>query len=100
MPEAESPARPRRGSRRAGGSNRRRFLGLLLAEAADQVGDVGDLLLEVALVLLERLQELFRAREAAAATAASMTVMASVHVLTSLPLTRTDRRTTRSRPGR
>src|SRR5256885_1056184 len=93
----DSPARPRRGSRRVVGSDRRRLLGLLLAEAADQIGDVGDFLLEVALVLLERLQELFRAREAAAAAAASMTKMSSVHGLTSLPLTRTDRRTTRSR---
>jgi len=37
-----------------GGLGRR----LLVAQAADQVGDVGGLLLEVALVLLERLPEL------------------------------------------
>src|SRR5919197_5274539 len=89
---------PGRGSRRSRPSDRGRLLRLLLAEAADEVGDVGDLLLEVALVLLEGLQQLLGAGEAAAmAAATSVSVSVPVHGLTSLPSTRSDRRRTRSR---
>src|SRR4051794_8886677 len=62
-------------------------LRLLLLEAADQVGHVGHLLLEVALVLLERLQPLLAVREAAApvAAAASSVSMFTCHAFTPSP---------------
>src|SRR3954447_16273369 len=50
-------------------------LRLLLPQTADQVGHVGDLLLEVLLVLLERLQPLLAVREAAAPVAAAAAVV-------------------------
>src|SRR5712691_9049462 len=67
----------------------------------DHVGDVGDLLLEIALVFHEPAKPVLAAREATvpaeAGAAAEMSV--TVHVLTSSLLLRSDRRSPRSRPG-
>src|SRR5581483_4957514 len=65
---------------------RRLLLGLFLLEPADQLRDVGDLLLEILLMLLERAQKLLRLREAAAGAAAAavaMVVPAAMHVTSS-----------------
>src|SRR3954454_1156417 len=84
-PGAGAAGRPPLDRSRLGGLGSR----LLLAQAADQVGDVGGLLLEVALVLLERLQPFLPVREAPAAQAArpaaTVVAMSVCHVLTSSP---------------
>ena len=58
--------------------------GLVALQVLDDVCDVGDLLLEIALVLLEPAKPLFAARKAPVAAEATV-VSVSVHVLTSFP---------------
>jgi hypothetical protein len=64
---------------------------LTVAQVREDVDDVGELLLEVALVVLQALDQLWPARETAAeespraVSPAMMMVMAMVHVFTSLP---------------
>jgi hypothetical protein len=54
---------------------------LAFLEAADQVGYVGRLLLQIALVFLETLKQRLRVGEASASAAATVSVVsASVHV--------------------
>ena len=65
-----------------GPSDRCRLARALLLEATNQLGDVRDFLLEVALVLLESPQQLLCAREPPAA------VVVSAHVFTSFLLWR------------
>src|SRR5712692_3591039 len=68
-PLGRAKAPPRRGFRHAASDGGRGLLRLFLLEPADQVGHVGRLLLEVALVLLQLLEKLLGGREAPAAEA-------------------------------
>src|SRR5436190_23744771 len=76
--DSESPAAPRSGGRGEASLHRRR-LRLLLLEAPDQVGDVGRLLLQVALVLLQAPEQRLGVGKAATAAVATAVMSPSVH---------------------